>query len=142
MEYLDNKILFAEKGIKNTKQRNMTYNILIQENLPVTAELIFLKIKALDEKISLSTVYRILEVFISKGLVIKRNLSEDNMAVFEINNMEHKHHLICYCCKKMQVIKGCPLGAYEKILQKETDYDISGHRLEIYGYCPDCKEKM
>jgi Fur family ferric uptake transcriptional regulator len=43
-------------------------------------------------------------------------------------------------CKKILSIEHCPLKGYEEILKKETDYAISGHKLDIYGYCPDCQK--
>ena len=26
-------------------------------------------------------------------------------------------------------------------LEERTDFDIVGHKLEVYGYCPKCKKK-
>jgi len=138
-KHFENKELFESTGIKNTRQRNMTLDILKQAEWPITAEQIFLKLKEIDSAISLSTVYRIMEVFTAKGLAIKSNLVEDTKAMFELNRMEHKHHLICVRCRKMHVVEDCPLGNYERALEKKTDFDITGHRLEIYGYCSDCK---
>jgi Fur family ferric uptake transcriptional regulator len=65
----------------------------------------------------------------------------DNRALFELNRMVHKHYLVCLECKKMKAIECCPIEDYEKSLAKQTDYLISGHRLDIYGYCPKCREK-
>jgi len=56
--------------------------------------------------------------------------------------MVHRHYLICLGCKKIMPIDHCPLGDYEKSLAKKTNYLISGHRLDIYGYCPECKLKI
>ena len=100
MEQLDNKEFFSNHGIKNTKQRNMIFDILKEESLPLTAERVFFKAKEIDPTLSLSTVYRILDVFVDKGMVLKSSITEDNKAMFELNRMEHKHHLVCICCKK------------------------------------------
>lgn len=138
-EKFNNKEILSEKGIKNTKQRNLMLDILVQYELPITAEQIFLKFKELDAAINLSTVYRILDVFVCKGLVLKSNIADDNIATYEINRMEHKHHLICISCKRVFIVDGCPLKEYEEILQKKMDFDVVSHKLEIYGYCHDCK---
>ena len=142
MQEIDNKDLFASQGIKNTKQRNLIFEALKQSDDPVTAEQIFLKLKEVDASINLSTVYRILNIFVSKNLAIKSSISDDNKAMFEVNRMEHKHHLVCVGCKKILSIEDCPLERYEKSLEEKTDFDIKGHKLEIFGYCPECKLKQ
>ncbi len=141
MEQIDNRELLNDRGIKYTNQRNITFNILRQVDLPITAEQAFMKVKEVDSTISLSTVYRILDMFVSKGLVLKSNISDDNKAMFELNRMEHKHHLICVKCKKMTVVDNCPLETYEKTLEQKTRYQITAHKLEMFGFCPLCQEK-
>jgi Fur family ferric uptake transcriptional regulator len=78
---------------------------------------------------------------VSKGLVTKSNITGDNKALYEINNLDHTHHLICSGCKKMFSVDGCPLEEYEKQLMVKMDFDITGHKLEIFGVCKDCKAK-
>jgi Fur family ferric uptake transcriptional regulator len=42
----------------------------------------------------------------------------------------------------MITLRDCPLSDYEKELEKTTDYSIVGHDLSMYGYCPECKNKI
>jgi Fur family ferric uptake transcriptional regulator len=65
----------------------------------------------------------------------------ENKSVFELNRLEHNHHLICLKCKKIIDIGECPLSKFEKDIENETEFDIVGHNYEIYGYCPECKKK-
>ena len=76
-----------------------------------------------------------------KNLVLKLNIPGDSRTLFEYNRKVHKHYLICLGCNKICAINRCPLGDYEESLAKEMHYSISGHQLDIYGYCPDCCEK-
>lgn len=131
--------LMEKHGIKNTKQREMIFDILERATNPVTAEDIFLKLKETDAGINLSTVYRNLEMLYSLGIVLKTTFMNDDKAKFELKNPDHKHRLICIKCNSMVAIDGCPMEKLEKALELETSYDITGHRLEIYGYCPKCK---
>lgn len=140
MTIIKNKDIFQLHRIRNTKQRNALLDILKETETPMTAEEIFLKMKEIDKGISLSTIYRILDLFISFDIVIKSNPSEENKAIFELNKMEHKHHLFCLSCKKIVPVMDCPLDKFEKLVQDETGYEITGHKLEIYGYCPKCKK--
>jgi Fur family ferric uptake transcriptional regulator len=120
----------------------MVYDILKGSELPLTSEELFLKLKDVDASISYSTVYRILDAFAEKGLVLKSNIGDENKAVFELSRAEHRHRLICIGCRKMIALEDCPLDEYEKSLESKTHFDITAHKLEIFGYCPACKEKQ
>lgn len=137
----DNKEFFKKHGIKNTKQRNIIFEALKQANTPLTAEQIFLKVKKVDKSISLSTIYRVLNTFISKEIAVKLTIVEDNTSMFELNRIDHEHYLVCMGCNKAVDIGHCPLGVYENSLEETTNFDIVGHKFEIYGYCPECKNK-
>ena len=129
-----------QKGLKNTKCRVLVLDILEQSNQPISVEKIYFYLSKRGLMVSISTVYRTLETLVEKNLITKLNLIGEDKAFFEYKRIEHKHYLICLSCKKMQAFENCPLGNYEEFLQKETNYDISGHKLDIYGYCPKCKK--
>ena len=138
----DNRELFLKNGIKNTRQRNLIYDYLKHEQIPATAEQIYLKLKEEGTAINLSTVYRILDLFISRGLAVKSNTIDGNRTMFELCHSEHKHHLICVCCKKIVYVDNCPLEVFERTLEKKMSFDITGHKLEIFGFCQECKQKQ
>lgn len=127
-------------GLKSTKHRLEILNILDNTNLPLSAEQLFLNMQKKDISINFSTVYRTLDILVSKELVNKQTVVGNNLALYEYNKNIHKHYLICIGCKKIQTIEGCPLNNYENELSMKTDFEITGHRLDIYGYCPKCKE--
>lgn len=129
-------------GIKNTVQRKLVIAILEGENRPITVDEIYVKLKEKKETISLSTIYRILEVFAEKGLILKTSIFNEKKFTFEINRQEHKHYLICAKCNKNIEIEECPLKKLEETLAQKTKFKIVGHKLDIYGYCPECQEKL
>jgi len=134
--------IFKKSGIKNTRQRQRVFDYLTICIQPVTADAIYdaLKTDLLnDDNVNLSTVYRILDIFIKNRLVTKTSFGNDHKAVFEIYRMEHRHHLICVKCNEITAIKGCPLKGYEQSLSQATHFKILEHRLEILGVCPKCQ---
>ncbi len=136
------KQLFQKHGIKNTLQRQSVYEVLLKSKQPLSAESIYQELlEGNSDAANLSTVYRVLEVFTQKGLVIRSTLSMEGRATYEINHHEHRHHLSCVVCGEIKPIKGCPLAAYEKQLVDATGYQIVEHRLEILGICPTCQIK-
>jgi len=140
-EDLTNKEYLNKHGLKNTKQRNLTFNILNQAQNLMTAEDIYFELRKVDASINLSTIYRILDIFIEKGIALKSTFPDNNKCVFELNRLEHKHHLICLCCKKIVTISDCPLIEFERHVEQQTNFNIIQHKLEMYGYCNDCNEK-
>ncbi|MDD3214625.1 MAG: Fur family transcriptional regulator [Eubacteriales bacterium] len=127
-------------GLKNTRQRKSILDIMLAGNQPFTVEEIYLQLKAKAIDISMSTVYRSLETMSQKGVLQRVTLSGDNRMAYVIDRAAHSHYLVCSGCKKILPISQCPLGAYEKALEDETGFEIQGHRLDIYGLCPDCQK--
>jgi Fur family transcriptional regulator, ferric uptake regulator len=139
MKLNDYKKLFLKEGLRFTNQRKAVYDILKDADTPLSAEEIYFKYVEDDQSISLSTIYRILELFNDKKMVIKSHIIDSQKATFLLNKHEHKHYLICLLCKKIAEIDGCPFIDYENTLEKNSAWKVTGHKLELFGYCPDCK---
>lgn len=133
--------LFSSHHIKSTRQRNLVYNILDEFDVSISAEQIHQKLADIDDSVNISTIYRILEVFVNKGLVVKTNILGTSSAGYVLNRMEHKHQLICLKCNKVIPINKCPLKNLEETIMEETDFEIMGHKLELFGYCPECRKR-
>lgn len=124
---------------RQTVQRKLILEILSQAEKPLTAEEIYALAHQQRPKIALTTVYRNLEMLEEKGVLI-RNIYQDGVARFEIT-AEHRHYLICINCNKAVPLSHCPFEHLERELSRETGFAIAEHRLEIFGYCPECRKK-
>lgn len=131
--------ILTEKGCKNTKSRRVVILVLEKAGNPLTVEDIFFSTKEFGASVNLSTVYRVLDLMERKGLVNK-TLMGDGKARYELTGDGHRHHLICTNCHRMVPIDVCPLEKIEEDVVKKTNFDITGHKLELYGVCPDCKK--
>ncbi|WP_094551200.1 Fur family transcriptional regulator [Petroclostridium xylanilyticum] len=140
---MDNRLknFFTDRKCKITKQRKAILNILSQSNTCLSAEEIYLEAKKLNPGTCLTTVYRTIELLSSNNMLNKINFG-DNKYRYEINSNLHHHHIICVGCKKMIEIEGCPVADFEKSIKNQTQFKITGHRLEMYGYCPDCQQAI
>lgn len=134
------KEILKKENLKNTKHRNSVLEVIGQSRQPVSSEAIFLRLKEKGITISLSTVYRVLDALVEKGLVDKASVTDGNKALYEMNDMEHRHHLLCVKCRELLPVDGCPLEEYEKALEEKLGFSIKGHKLELYGYCKKCKK--
>ncbi len=125
--------LFSEYKIKCTPQRERILNVLKAQTHPVTAGELYAHI----DNVSLATLYRTLELFCEKGIAKKHTIPDDSEKYYEFSAEGHRHFAVCLICRKMIKIDGCPL----KDVVPE-DFLVTDHRLEFYGYCRDCRQKL
>ena len=130
------------QGIKWTKQRKNVYAVLQEATEPLTAVQIYHLSEKLAEggEYALSTIYRILAAFEEKGLVSKTTWMGDGTVVYELNRGEHTHYAVCLECHKRIALQSCPFAHIH--LDQETDgFTVTGPKLELYGYCKDCRKE-
>lgn len=127
-------------GLKKTKQRQCVLSVLENAEVPLSAVDIYNKIESSGSSVWLSTIYRILDLFVKKDLVIKNTVLDNEMSVYELNKYQHKHYAICLGCKKVIPMKNCPMDMFVPNLE-DKEFKIMGHKIELYGYCKDCKDK-
>jgi len=132
--------ILAKIGCKNTKSRKAVIEVLENAENPLSAEDIFLCIKKQGSSVNLSTVYRTLDLMESKS-VVNTIVMMDGKARYELTVDGHRHHLVCTNCHKSVPIDFCPLENMEKDIGMRSDFDITGHKIEIYGICPNCKKE-
>jgi Fur family ferric uptake transcriptional regulator len=128
-------------GLKTTKQRKAILQVLTHAGKPLTAEELYIRLNAEHPNASLSTVYRALESLCAHGVLQSVTLSGDNRMAYVMAG-GHLHYIVCSQCKGVAAISQCPLHTLEQSLAEETGYLLQGHRLDLYGLCPDCQRKQ
>jgi Fe2+ or Zn2+ uptake regulation protein len=89
-----------------------------------------------------ATVFRTVRLLLDQGLLC-RVLLEDGSVRYRLSRRSaHHHHLICVECGDVQDFVECDLGRLSRELTRRTDYEINGHRLEMYGRCPACQSPV
>ncbi len=124
-------------GVKKTKPRACVLSVLEHAESPLSAMDIYSRIEKDTSTVWLSTIYRILELFVEKGVVVKTTVMNNEMAIYELNHYQHKHYAVCVSCRKIVAMNNCPM---EKFVPKLADngFHVLGHKVEMYGYCKEC----
>lgn len=137
----DSRNITYPQGLKWTKQRKHVYEVLLAANEPLSAVQIYSRVERSGEENSyaLSTIYRILSSFEGKNLVNKTNWMGDGTVVYELNRGGHTHYAVCLECHKRIPLQSCPF-AHAHMEENTDDFTITGHKLELYGYCKECEE--
>lgn len=135
------------EGIKWTKQRKAVYRALWEADSPLSAQQIYRRAGGMGEDgeaYAFSTIYRILGAFEEKGLLEKTawmGESEDGHTtmLYELKKGGHTHYAVCLECRRRIPLKNCPFAGLH--LEKETEeFTVTDHKLELYGYCRDCRK--
>ena len=70
---------------------------------------------------------------------MKSTLMDGEMAYYEWSRGSHKHYAVCLRCHKMIPLKSCPFE-HAKTYPVEDGFCITGHKLELYGFCKSCRD--
>ena len=131
-------------GIKWTRQRKDVYQVLLEAAEPLSAVQIYQRLEETAGPCgyAVSTIYRILAAFEARGLLLKSSWMGDDTLLYELNRGGHTHYALCLGCRKRVPLENCPLEhVHLHMPRAQGDFEITGHKLELYGYCRDCREK-
>lgn len=129
-----------EAGVRITPQRQAILNFLIHSKTHPTADEIYQSLSPDFPNISVATIYNNLKVFKKTGIV-KELTYGDASSRFDFDTQNH-YHVICENCGKIVDFHYPSLHEIEKLAQYVTDFNITHHRMEIYGICQECKESQ
>ncbi len=127
-------------GVKKTQCRQCVLDVLEKASQPMSAQDICAHIEKGGKSAWLSTVYRTLELFEKRGVVVKLALLGGETALYELNRFEHKHYAVCLSCHKILPMDNCPMERFLPNIE-DAGFRVMGHNLEIYGYCNNCDPK-
>ncbi len=85
-----------------------------------------------------ATIFRTLDVLADLDLVERIDLPSGEHAYLACQPAHH-HHVVCSGCGRSRDIDDAGLRAVVREIGRRTGYAIEGHRLEVFGRCPDCQ---
>lgn len=121
----------ARAGLKMTGQRKVILNVLEGSEDHPSVEDVYARAKAIDNSVSMATVYRTLSLLDEMDLVIKHEFKE-GFARFEVNE-DHHHHLIDLETGDVIEFQNEELEILKEKICNELGYDLIDHTLELYG---------
>lgn len=130
----------ATKGMRMTDQRRVIAQVIEQAIDHPDVEELYRRASAIDPRISLSTVYRTLNLFEEAGLVTKHDF-RDGRARFELIPDEHHDHLIDIRSGRVIEFRNEEIEAIQDVIAKRLGYRLIDHRLELYAVPLQAEEK-
>ena len=81
-----------------------------------------------------------LNLFIKEG-VVKELTYGDSASRYDFDLGQH-YHAVCDVCGKVVDLYYPVLEDVEKAAEQLTGFKVRGHRMEVYGVCPECQKKQ
>ena len=101
--------------------------------------------QGLENKVGLTTIYRILNNLNVEGLITKKPIENDQGFCYKYNNekncSDEHYHLICDKCDKVIHYENSKINKLCNSISNECDFKIRADKLTFYGICKNCKER-
>ncbi len=136
---LDNNKALNVTGMRVTKQRALILEIIRRGRGHLDADEVYRRAREKQPRLSLSTVYRTLQLLKRLGLVEEVHFDEAHHH-YEVKPSAEHHHLVCLGCGKVIEFR-YPLARYVKRNVTEAkDFEIVDTEIRMTGYCFKCRQ--
>jgi Fur family peroxide stress response transcriptional regulator len=143
-EFIDEKMAMLEsycrdQGMALTVQRRTILETLAKHTDHPTADQLYEEVKGVIRGVSRTTVYRVLETFVQRGVVIKVS-KPGAKARFDADTGRH-HHLICLGCDAVVDCHDERLQGIEVPNEVASGFEVRSFSLAITGFCEKCRRQ-
>ena len=132
--------VLREHGRRLTPQRAVMWEILTEApDLHLSADELAERVRERLPQVNPSTVYRILDVLVEDGLVLRTDLGEAK-AYFEPAHEHAHHHLVCDRCGRVDHVHDDALVGVGERVRERWGFQLGARELTLHGVCRTCAE--
>jgi Fur family transcriptional regulator, ferric uptake regulator len=131
----------VSRGIRMTRQRRTILSIVETAKQHLDAGQILRKARRIDPEIDRVTIYRTLKLLKRHGLVDELDLMhlEGEKHFYERRPQRDHLHMACLRCGKILEFESNLFDRLKGQIQRECQFHILVTRMEIGGYCSECR---
>lgn len=129
------------RDCRMTPQRLALLRILTATRDHLSPAQLYARLKVDYPTMSPGTVYKTLALLKEMGEANELGFSDDDNR-YDVRDPQPHAHLICTRCRK---IIDAEVNLPPELLQAapgQTGFAVTGHRLDFYGLCSDCREEV
>lgn len=126
----------AQRGVRLTGQRRRVVQAIASQQGLFSAEGVHRQVP----EVGRATVFRTLKVLVDTGLVC-RVVMEGGAPRYWVASRPHHHHLVCISCGQVKDFVRLEVESFVQHIALPSDFQVVGHRLEVYGLCFPCQQK-
>jgi Fur family ferric uptake transcriptional regulator len=134
--------VFSELSQRNTRQRRLISDHLIdlaQRGADFTTDDLWQELRQIDPRIGRATVFRSVEKLVDIGLLNRIEFADGTHHYRVCGGNHHHHHLTCTRCHKVVEVDLCVPDEKLAAIGDQTDFEIEGHSLTLFGRCSECR---
>jgi len=132
--------ILRQAGKRITPQRMLILEAIREGDGHLDANGIYRLARRKAPRLSLSTVYRTINVLKEAGVIEELYLGEEHHH-YELRGEKEHHHFICQDCGKVVEFE-CPFSEQlMRDLSEEYDFEVTGIHLDLVGHCAKCRQK-
>jgi len=126
---------------RRTEQRQLVLEIIQRAKGHLDADEIYQQARQQSSNISLSTVYRSLQLFQELGL-IEEHQFDGTRRYYETTPQSKHHHLVCLGCGRVFEFKCSSTERLKSRISKAEGFRVTDAEVRLVGYCPDCQRRL
>jgi len=123
-----------------TSQRALILELLRHSGEHLDADELYRRARKSNSRISLSTVYRNLQLFKKLGLIEEHHFDEEHHH-YEVKSGSEHQHLLCINCGKVVEFAYPISRKFSKDIGKQYDFDITDVEVRMTGLCSSCRTR-
>jgi Fe2+ or Zn2+ uptake regulation protein len=127
-------------GLRITNQRSSILDIIRQGQGHLDADEVYRLARKKQPRLSLSTVYRTLQMLKKLGLVEEVHFDEAHHH-YEIKPPAEHHHLVCLGCGQVVEFQYPLAHLVKRNVTEAKDFEIVDTELRMTGYCSKCRQR-
>lgn len=132
------KAYLEKTGLKSTAQRDYIAETFFKTNTHISLDELLKKVKRKNSRIGYATVYRTMKLLTECGLALARQFGDGQTRYENLPDDGHHDHIICIKCSKIAEFQNQKIEQLQIEAAKKLGFTVVNHKLELYGYCPDC----
>ena len=135
---------FEEISQRNTRPRRLIADRLIdlaRTGEDFATDDLWQELREAEPSIGRATVFRSIEKLVEMG-VLDRIEFADGTHRYRVCGDHHHHHITCVQCHRIVEFDFCLPVERIVAIGEQTNFEIEGHALSLFGRCEACKEKM
>ena len=125
--------LCENKGLRLTDQRRVIAKVLDGSNDHPDVEELHKRAIAIDNNISVATVYRTVRLFEESGILIKHEFGDGRSRYENFQEKDHHDHLIDIENGTTIEFQNQEIEILQQKIAEELGFELVDHRLELYA---------
>jgi len=128
----------ARAGLKHSRARDVVIEVFLATRGHVSVEELTASVRDRAPTVGYTTVYRALKLLTDCGLAAPRHFGDGQTRYEPIREGTHHDHMICTSCGDIFEFEDDRLEALQAQIAQRHGFQLTHHRMELYGRCTRC----